>query len=145
MHPPPHSSIHLPLAPSFSTQLYPSPPSSFQSPPSSLQHPQCYKNQNMICNWVISQNLGWTIQSCPFCLKIGTPGILEKLIPNLDLNFWNSNPKIYFLANLGQKSCNCPFCLNIGRHGIFEKVISNPELDFRNSVLKIQFWANLGQ
>ena len=34
-------------------------------------------------------NLGWKNQSCPFCLKIGTQGILEVLIPNSDLVAWN--------------------------------------------------------
>ena len=121
MHPPPPSSIHLHPAPSTSTQLiltstqlHPPPPSSFQSPPSSLQHPQQYLNQNIARNWAISPNLGQKIKSCPFWLKIGTHGILEVLIPNPDLDFWNSDPKIHFWANLGPKIQSCPFCLKIG-------------------------------
>ena len=70
-----------------STQLHPPPPSLFQPPPSSLQHPQQYLNQNIARNWTISPNLGQKIKSCPFRLKIGTFGILEVLIPNLDLDF----------------------------------------------------------
>ena len=35
-------------------------------------------------------------QSCPFCLKIGTQGILEVLIPNLNLDFWNFKLKTHF-------------------------------------------------
>ena len=34
------------------------------------------------------------IQSCLFWQKIGTVCILVVVIPNLDLNFWNSDPKI---------------------------------------------------
>ena len=46
---------------------------------------------------------------CPFCLKIGTHGILEELIMNPELDFRNSNPKILFRANLSQKSISCFF------------------------------------
>ena len=97
-----------------STQLHPPPPSSFQPPPSSLQHPQQYLNQNIARNWAISPNLGRKIKSCPFWLKIGTHGILEALIPNPDLDFWNSDPKIHFWANLDWKSQNFLFCLKFG-------------------------------
>ena len=38
------------------------------------------------------------------CLKIGTHGILEELISNLELDFRNFNPKIHFWASLGRKS-----------------------------------------
>ena len=100
------------------THLQPAPPSSFQPPPNSLQHPQQYLNQNIARNWEISPNLGQKIKSCPFWLKIGTHGILEVLIPNPDLDFWNSDPKIHFWANLGPKIQKCLFCLKIGTHGI---------------------------
>ena len=110
MDPPPPSSIYLHPAPSTSTkfiststQLHPPLPSSFQRPPSSLQHPQQYLNQNIARNWAISPNLGRKIQSCPFWLKIGWHGILEVLIPNPDLDFWNSDPKIYFLGKFVPK------------------------------------------
>ena len=128
-----------------STQLHPPPPSSFQSPPSSLQHPQQYSNQNIARNWAISPNLGQKIKSCPFWLKIGTHGILEVLIPNPDLDFWNSDPKIHFWANLGPKSQSCPFCLKIGTHGISRMLILIPTLIFWNSNPKTHFWANLVQ
>ena len=82
LHPPPPNSIQLHPPPPSSFQP---PHSSFQPPPSSLQHPQRYKNQNITRNWTISPNLGRKIQSCPFCLKIDTHGILELLIPNPDL------------------------------------------------------------
>ena len=102
--------IHLHPAPSTSaqlistfTQLHPPPTSWFQPPPNSVKHPQQYLNQNIARNWAISLNLGRKIKSCLFWLKIGTHGILEVLIPNPDLDFWNSNPKIHFWANLGPK------------------------------------------
>ena len=114
--------VILNRAPS-STQLHPPPLSSFQLPPSSLQHPQQYSNQNIARNWVISPNLGRRIQICPFWLKIGPHGILEVVIPNPELDFWNSNPKIHFWANLGSKRQSCLFCLKIGTHGISRMLI----------------------
>ena len=86
LHPPPPRSIHLHSAPS----------SSFEPPPSSLLQPQRYKNQNIARNWAISPNLGQKIQSGPFCLKIGLHGSLNMIIPNLDLDFRNSEPKTHF-------------------------------------------------
>ena len=117
------SSTQLHPPPPSSTQLHPPPPSSFQPPPSSLQHPQQYLNQNIARNWAISPNLGQKIKSCPFWLKIGTHGILEVLIPNPDLDFWNSNPKIHFWANLDPKSQNWLFCLSVYIHGISRVLI----------------------
>ena len=58
------------------------------------------------------------IQSCPFWLKIGTHGILEVLIPNPDLIFWNFYPEINFWTNLSQKNKKCLFYLKIGTHCI---------------------------
>ena len=149
LHPAPSTSTQLHLAPSTttklhlapststklistSTQLHPPQPSSFQLPfpPSSLQHLQQYLNQNIARIWAISPNLGQKIKSCPFWLKIGTRGKLEVLIPNPDLDFWNSNPKIHFRANLGPKIQSCLFCLKPGAHSILRKLIPNPDLDF---------------
>ena len=132
-----------PASPS-STRLHPPPISSFQSPPSSLQHPQYYLKKNIARNWAISANLGRKIKSCPFWLKIGTHNILEVLIPNPDLDFWNSDSKIHFWANLGPKIQSSPFCLKIGAHSISRMLLPNPDLDFWNFDPKIQFWANLG-
>ena len=101
--PPPPSSIYLHPAPSTSTQLIPASNQLHPSPPSSLQHSQQYLNQNIAHNWAISPNLCQKSKTCPFWLKIGTHGILEMLIPNPDLDFWNSDPKIHFWANLGPK------------------------------------------
>ena len=122
--------------------LHPAPPSSFQPPPSSLQHLSQYLNQNIACNWAISPNLGQKIKSCPFWLKIDTHGILEVLIPNPDLDFWNSDPKIHFWANLGPKIQS--FCLKIGAPSTSRILIPNQVLDFWNFDPKIHFWANLG-
>ena len=128
-----------------STQLHPPPPSSFQPSPSSLQHPQQYFKQNIARNWAISPNLGQKTKSCPFWLKIGTLGILEVLIPNPDLDFWNSDTKIHFWANLGPKIIKCLNCLKIGAYSISRMVTPNPDLDFWNFDPKIDFWENMGQ
>ena len=158
VHPAPTSSIyfhraHFNLHPatsistllfSVSTQLHPPALSSFQSPASSLQHSQQYLNQNIARNWAISPNFGRKIKSCPFWLKIGTHGILEVLIPNPDLDFWNSDPKIHFWANLGPKIQSCPFCLKIGTHGISKMLILIPTLVFwisNPNFLFGQIWA----
>ena len=111
LHPPQPSSFNLHPAPSTSTQLISA--STKLSPTLSK-----YLNQNIARNWAISPNLGYKIKSCPSWLKIGTRGILEVLIPNPDLDFWNSNPKIYFWANLGPKIQSWSFCLKIGTCGI---------------------------
>ena len=81
------SDITKPRTPS--TQLHP-------PPPSSLQHPHQYSNRNIARNWAISPNLGQKIQSCPFWLKNCSHGILKELIPNADIDFWNSNSKSIF-------------------------------------------------
>ena len=65
-------------------------------------------------------------------------------IPNLDLDFWNSNPKIHFLRNLGRKSQSCPFSLKIGTHGILAMLILISTLVFWISNPKSifgQMWA----
>ena len=141
LHPAPSTSTQLILT---STQLHPPPSSSFQSPPSSLQQPQQYLDPNIARNWAIFPNLDWKIKSYPFWLKIGTHGILEVLIPNPDLDFWNSDPKIHFWANLGPKSQRCPFCLKIGTHGISSILILIPTLVFwisNPNFLFRQIWA----
>ena len=97
------------------TQLHPAPPSSFQPLISSLQHSQQYSNQNIARNWDTEND---------------THGILEVLIPNADLDFWNSDPKIHFWANLGPEKQNCSFCLKIGTHGISRIAILIPTLVF---------------
>ena len=114
LHPAPSTSTHIHPAPSISiqliltsTQLHPAPPSSFQSLPSSLQHPQQYLNQNIARNWAISPNLDRKIKNSQFFLKIGALRISRVLIPNPDLEFWNSDSKIHFWTNLDPKCQSC--------------------------------------
>ena len=117
MHPPPPSSIHL--------------------------HPAHFSLHPALAN-TLNKNLGRKIQSCPFWLKIGSHGILEVLIPNTDLDFWNSNPKIHFWGNLGPKSQSCPFWLKIGAHGVSRILILISTLVFWISNQKSifgQIWA----
>ena len=56
-------------------------------------------------------------------VKIGTHGTLGVLIPNPNLDFWNSDTKIRFWANLGRLSQSGSFYLNIGTHGISRVLI----------------------
>ena len=94
------------------------------APPSSIHlQPAHFNLRSALC-------LGKKIKSCPFWLKIGTHGILEVLIPNAHLDFWNSDPKIHFWANLGQKSQSCPFFLKTGTHSILVMLIFIPTLVF---------------
>ena len=51
-------------------------------------------------DWAVFTNFSRKTKSCSFCLKIHTSFILEVMIPNLDLDFQNSNHIIYFRANL---------------------------------------------
>ena len=95
-------------------------------------------NQNIARNWTISPNSGRKIKSFRFSLNIGLHGILEVLIPNPDLDFRNSDPKIHFWANLGPKIQSRPFCLKIGTHSTSRMLIPNPDLDFWNLGPKIQ-------
>ena len=85
---------------------------------------------NIARNWATSPNLGRTIKSYLFQLKLGKHGILKVLIPNPDFDFWNFDPKIPFWANLDQKSQSCPFCLKIGTHGILRMLILTPTFVF---------------
>ena len=93
--------------------MHPPPPSSYQPPPSSLPHPQQYSNQNIARNWAIFPNLGRKIQSCPFCLKIGSMVSWRR---------WS------WIQNLDPKSQSCPFCLKIISHGISRMLILIPIL-----------------
>ena len=140
------------------TQLHPSLPSSFQPLPSSIHlHSAHFSLHPALCNTLnnirtkISHAIGqftqinWKIRTCPFWLKRGSQSMFEVLIPNQDLDFWNSDPKIHFWVNLGSKSQSCPFCLKIGTHAISKMLILILTLIFWNSNPKIYFWENLGQ
>ena len=88
--------------------------------------------------------LDMTFKTYPFWLKVGTHGMLEVLIPNPDLDFWNCDPKIHFWANLGPKIQSCSLCLKIGAPSISGMQIPNPDLDFWNFEPKTHFSANFG-
>ena len=75
--------------------------------------------------------------------KIGKHGILEVLIPNPDLDFWNSDPKIQFWANFGRKSQSCSFAWKLAH--IVSRGCWFLLQHFLNFQSKIHFWANLDQ
>ena len=52
------------------------------------------------------------------------------LIPDPELNFRNSGPKIHYWVNFGQKSQSCLFFQRIGTHGISRMLIFIPTLVF---------------
>ena len=65
------------------------------------------------------------------------------LIPNPDLDFWNSDPEIHFWANLGPKTQSCSFCMKIGTHGISKMLILVPSVFWisNSNFLFGQIWA----
>ena len=71
---------------------------------------------------------------------------LGVLIPDPDLDFWNSDSKIRFWANLDQKSKSCLCCLKIGKYGNSRMLILIPTLAFRisnsESIFR-QIWAKM--
>ena len=65
-------------------------------------------------------------------------------IPNPDLDFWNSDPKIHFWANLGRKSLVYSVWLKIGTQSVWTMLILIPTLFFSVSNPKSffgQIWA----
>ena len=102
-------------APSTTTQFI-STSTQLSATPSIIFEPKC------CTNWVISPNLGWKTK-CPFWLKIGTLDIVEVMILNPELDFWNFDPKIKFWTNLDPNIQSCLFCLKIGTHGISRMLI----------------------
>ena len=120
------------------------------SPTSSIYlHPALCKTLNVIrtkifaFNWAISPNLGRKIQNCSLWLKTGLHGILEVLIPNPDLNFWNSDPEINFWVNLGRKTKKFPFCLKIETLGYLDDSDFYSEISCLNFQTLIHFCANV--
>ena len=83
-----------------------------------------------------------------FTLKTSTGGILVVLILYLDLNFWNSDPKIHIWENLGRKNVSCPLWLKIGTHGIWRMLILIPTFFFwiyNPKSIFGQIWAKKNQ
>ena len=120
--------------------LHPVPPTSIQpiSAPTQL-HPQRYTNQNIARNWEISPNLDRKIQSYPFCLKIGTHCIFEVMIPNLNLGFQKSNPKIYFWVIWAEKSN-----LSALPENWYTEYLKDADSYFGISFLNFQHWFYFG-
>ena len=85
---------------------------------------------------------GPKIQSCPFCLKIGTHGIWKMLILIPTLVFWISNPNFLFGQIWAKKVTAVRFNWKL-THMVSWKC------RFRiwtcNSDPQIYFWANLGR
>ena len=50
---------------------------------------------------------------------------MKRLIPNPDIDLWNSDPKIHFWANFGRKSQSCLFFWKIDTNGISRILILN--------------------
>ena len=144
MHPPPSSSIRLDPA-----------------SPSSIYLQPAYFNLHLA--WSSSTQLPGTpstIFEPKYCTYLGNfpkfspknsklsilienwlNGILEELIPNQDLDFWNSNPKIHFWINLSQKRQSRPFCLKIGTHGTSRMLILIVTLCSKIQIPK--FWPKI--
>ena len=55
---------------------------------------------------------------------------MEVLIPDPDLDFWNSDPKIHFWEKLGLEIQICSFCQKIGTLDISRMLILIPTLVF---------------
>lgn len=68
--------------------------------------------------------------------------ILEVMILNSDLDFENSDLKVYFFAKFNLKKLKLSVLFENGTHDILEELISNLELDFQNSDPKTYIWTN---
>ena len=77
--------------------------------------------------------------------KNGAGGILVVLIPNLDLNFWNSDPKIQYLGKFGPENSKLYVLPKNWRTWHLEDVDSYSNISFLNLQSYIHFWTNLGQ
>ena len=141
--PPPSSNQpHSPLPVHFNLHLAPSTSTRLSATPVSLQQ---YLNQNIACNSGVFPNLRRKVQSCPFWLKISIPGILEVLIPNPDLEFWNSNPNNHFFANLVLKKSKLFVLPENWYTWYFKDADFYSNISFLNFQPQIPFWANFGQ
>ena len=67
-----------------------------------------------------------------FNRKISAGGILVVLIPNLDLNFWNSDPKIQYLCKFGSKNSKLSFLPKNWRTWYLKDVDSYSNISFLN-------------
>ena len=67
-----------------------------------------------------------------FDTKNGAGGILVVLIPNLDLNFWNSDLKIQYLGKFGSKNSKLSFLPKNWRTWYLKDVDSYSNISFLN-------------
>ena len=129
--------IHLPPALSTSTYLI-SASTQLSATPSTLLEP---KYHTQLANFPKFRPKNSKLN---VLTKHTTHSILEVLIPNPYLDFWNSDPKIHFWANLGRKRQRCSSFVKIGTHGISRMLILIPTLVFwisiPNSIFG-QIWA----
>ena len=68
--------------------------------------------------------------------------ILEVMILNSDLDFENSEVKVYFFAKFSLKKLKLSVLFENGTHDILDELISNLDLDFQNSDPKTYIWTN---
>ena len=154
MHPAPPSSTRLHPAPPSSTRLHTAHFNLHPVPSTSTQLISASTQLSAILSTIFGLKYCTQLGNFPkFRLKNKKLSFLKKtwharcikmLIPNADLDFWNSDPKFHFWANLGLKIQSSLFCLKMGTHSISRMLIPNPDLDFWNFDPKIHFWANLG-
>ena len=94
------------------THLHPPPPSSFQPTPSFIHlHPTLCNTLNFLepqYHMQLSNFPKFRLKNSKLSISIENwyTAILEELIPNPHLHFWNSNLKIQFCANLDPKRQN---------------------------------------
>ena len=65
-------------------------------------------------------------------MKISTHGILEVLIPNPDLDIWNSDPKNPFLGKFGSKNSKLSFWTENWHSWYIEDADSYSNISFMN-------------
>ena len=78
-----------------------------------------------------------------FWLKIGRHGILEALIPNLDLDFWNSDTQKSIFGQIWSEKLS--FFLENWHKWYVEDVDSYSDIGYLHFQPEIHFWANFWQ
>ena len=73
-----------------------------------------------------------------------TGGILVVLIPNLDLNFWNSDPKIQYLGKFCLENSKLSVLPKNSHTRYLEDADSYSNISFLNFQPWVHFWEDLG-
>ena len=95
----------------------------------SLTNKVYWWNRSHFWWWVLLNHAPTSTQLISASTQLSaTPSRMQ--IPNLDLEFWNSDPKTHFWENFGWKSQCCSFFLKIGMHGILTMLILIPTIVF---------------